>query len=347
MEGPVRRENDEARVDVRAWSDFARRLRVRAPGRARGVHSDQMTFTLVSFHAHPDDEALLTGGTLARTAAEGHRVVLVTATDGGAAATCAAMARDLGLRRRAELEDAAAALGVARVVHLGLADSGCAATRTGDPRAFGALPAEEAAAGLTDVLRAERADVLTVYDKAGGYGHPDHRQVHAAGWSAARAAGTPSVLEATVDRALLVRVARLAGALRLLDPSTSRRLAGAFSARDDITHRVDVAAFTAAKRAALRAHASQATGVGGTEALRLLLRLPGPLFDLVARWEWFAERGRSPGRCDDVFAAVRRPCGQTAGTSSRPDPAAAVTSSSMWTTSRPAAASREAAIEAR
>jgi LmbE family N-acetylglucosaminyl deacetylase len=72
--------------------------------------------TVVAFHAHPDDEALLTGGTLARAAAEGHRVVVVMAT------TPARVDR-AELRRR-ELEESAATLGVARVVHLGYADSG-------------------------------------------------------------------------------------------------------------------------------------------------------------------------------------------------------------------------------
>src|SRR5947208_12803701 len=80
-------------------------------------------YTLVAFHAHPDDEALFTGGTLARCSAEGHRVVVVTATAGELGLTGAGAA-DLGATRSAELDAAAAALGVARVVHLGYGDSG-------------------------------------------------------------------------------------------------------------------------------------------------------------------------------------------------------------------------------
>ena len=267
-----------------------------------------MSFTLVSFHAHPDDEALLTAGTLARAAAEGHRVVLVTATDGEAGLTSSgvAAAGPLGARRRAELDRAARALGVARVVCLGLPDSGFGDSATGDPRAFSALDPHEAAEPLAAVLRAEGAHVLTTYDPSGGYGHPDHRQVHAAGAVAARLAGTPSVLEATVPRDLLHRAARLAGAVRLLDAASVDRLAAAYCASAEITHRVDVGAYLAAKRAALAAHASQAAADGGTRTLELLLRLPRPVFARVLRHEWFVDRtAPAPGRCDDVFAAVR------------------------------------------
>ncbi|MBC7559946.1 MAG: PIG-L family deacetylase, partial [Dermatophilaceae bacterium] len=83
-----------------------------------------MPYTVVSFHAHPDDEALLTAGTLARAVAEGHRVVLVTATDGSAGLTSTAMASqgNLGAIRLRELQVAADALGVHRVVSLGYPD---------------------------------------------------------------------------------------------------------------------------------------------------------------------------------------------------------------------------------
>ena len=75
-------------------------------------------FTLVVFHAHPDDEALLTSGTMARASAEGHRVVLVVATDGGVglvASDFLAGGEDLAARRKAELHRSATAIGCARV----------------------------------------------------------------------------------------------------------------------------------------------------------------------------------------------------------------------------------------
>src|SRR5690348_2918214 len=83
-----------------------------------------VSFTLVSFHAHPDDEALLTGGTLARASAEGHRVVLVTATLGEAGLAANLHGDQLAKQRHTELERAARAVGAARVVVLGYPDSG-------------------------------------------------------------------------------------------------------------------------------------------------------------------------------------------------------------------------------
>ena len=82
--------------------------------------------TLVVFHAHPDDEAIATGGSMARAHAEGHRVVLVVATDGehGEVPDDLADGETLVDRRRAETERSAAALGVDRLVWLGYADSG-------------------------------------------------------------------------------------------------------------------------------------------------------------------------------------------------------------------------------
>ena len=168
-------------------------------------------FTVVSFHAHPDDEALLTAGTLARAVAEGHRVVLVLATSGESGlARGAPDAEELGRRRGEELRASAAAIGAARVVLLGHADSGWPAGPVrGRAGTFADLDPHAVAEELAEVLREEGADVLTTYDAAGGYGHPDHVQVHRVGALAARLAGTPLVLEATVDRELLVLVTRL------------------------------------------------------------------------------------------------------------------------------------------
>ncbi len=168
--------------------------------------------TIVSFHAHPDDEALLTGGTLARAAVEGHRVVLVVATSGEAGLAAGDPGADvLAQVRRDELAASAAVLGVARVVLLGHPDSGLGPGRRADdgPVPFSALDPQTVAEELAAVLTAEDADVLTTYDAAGGYGHPDHVQVHRVGLRAAELAGTPVVLEATVDRELLVRATRL------------------------------------------------------------------------------------------------------------------------------------------
>ena len=268
-----------------------------------------MAYTLVSFHAHPDDEALLTAGTLARAAAEGHRVVIVVATAGGAGLASSVVLAEgpLAQRRMAELRESALAVGCARVECLGYDDSGMAGAPSGAPHPFARADRDEAATRLAVLLREERADVLTVYDPAGGYGHPDHVQVHHVGTRAAALAGTPVVLEATVDRRLLLRALRavrwLPGVPRDFQPS---RFATAFAAPDRITHRVDVRRYIRHKRAAMAAHASQAGADTGRRTLAVLLRLPGPLFRAALGREWFVEHGREPSRplTDDVFAGV-------------------------------------------
>jgi LmbE family N-acetylglucosaminyl deacetylase len=248
--------------------------------------------TIVSFHAHPDDEVLLTGGTLARMAAAGHRVVLVTATSGGAGLADPA-SRECGLAavRAAELSRSARLLGCARVELLGYEDSGMDGT-AGGPTAFCRTPLPDAAERLAAILEQEQADVLTVYDEHGGYGHPDHVAVHRVGVLAAQLAGTPRVLEATIDRDLLKRGVRAMGMLHLGRGIEVPPMAGAYLPRGEITHRVDVRAFTGAKRAAMAAHVSQAGGESAdSRTLGLLLRLPRPLFRALLGHEWFAERG--------------------------------------------------------
>ncbi|MBU2668084.1 PIG-L family deacetylase [Actinoplanes bogorensis] len=283
--------------------------------------------TIVAVHAHPDDESLLTGGTLARAAAEGHRVVLVTATLGEAGGS--------GADRQAELHAAAVTLGCARVAELGYRDSGlhgdaetvprrpfadapapddAAAQRLLDAPAsadaaaqrFADTPVEEAAARLAAILRAEEADVVIGYDSRGGYGHPDHVQVHHVVRRAAAMAGTRLLLEATIDRHRLRAVLGLlrAGG-RLLPRLPLAGAAIAYTPREQITHTVDVRRYARVKRAALRAHVSQTRGPG-IRTVALLARLPMPLFHLVAGREWFVEPSSArPTRGTDLFASAR------------------------------------------
>jgi LmbE family N-acetylglucosaminyl deacetylase len=263
---------------------------------------------LVAFHAHPDDEALLTAGTMARAVASGHRVALVYATDGGAGSsgTGFGLGGDLAERRRVEAVTAAATLGVDRVRFLGYDDSGMAGAPSGLGRPFASASVEEAAGRLAEVLREEDADVLTTYDPAGGYGHPDHVQVHRVGARAAELAGTPVLLEATIDRDLLrwaLGVARWIPGRAGFDPGPVR---SGYTARAELTHRVDVRRFAGQKRAAMAAHASQVAAGSDPRTLQLLLRLPGPVFDRVLGHEWYRQPGRTPTRplLDDVFAGL-------------------------------------------
>ncbi|HEY3605374.1 MAG TPA: PIG-L family deacetylase [Sporichthyaceae bacterium] len=266
-----------------------------------------MTFTLVSFHAHPDDEALLTGGTLARAAAEGHRVVLVVAT-AGEAGLAADRNEGLGARRLCELRQAAGELGCARVEVLGYPDSGSA--HPVPVGSFAAEPIAGPAARLAEILREERADALTIYDARGGYGHPDHIAVHHVGLAAAALAGTRTVLAATVDRTALRRAARLISLFPKVPPDFHPdRFAELYTAREQLTHRIDVRRYAPAKRRAMTAHVSQRSGGDSVRTLALLLRLPPPVFHRLLGAERFVEIGRPPGPalCDDLFDSVRRP----------------------------------------
>jgi LmbE family N-acetylglucosaminyl deacetylase len=145
--------------------------------------------------------------------------------------------------------------------------------------------------------------VLTTYDAAGGYGHPDHVAVHHVGARAAQLAGTATVLQATLPREPLASLVRLAARVPgLLDVSDAGAFARSFSPRSAITHRVDVRAHLPAKLAALAAHASQATSDGGPRTVELLLRLPRPVQRLVLGREWFANPALAAGRRDDLLA---------------------------------------------
>ena len=256
--------------------------------------------TLVFVHAHPDDEALLTAGTMARAAAEGQRVVLVVATDGAAglaSSDYAAGEGGLAARRAAELEESARVLGVHRLVSLGYADSGLhgdAEQVDAGPVPLCSAPLEESAAALAAILVEEDPDVLVTYDPNGGYGHPDHVRVHELSIRAATIAGTPRVFEATVPRDLLLRGIQLAAKVYRFppefDPTSFER---AFTAAADITHRVDVRRYADAKRASMAAHASQASADDGDRTLAAFLRIPMPLYRQVFGREWYRER-RTP-----------------------------------------------------
>jgi LmbE family N-acetylglucosaminyl deacetylase len=276
------------------------------------------SYTVVSFHAHPDDEALLTAGTLAAAAAQGHRVVIVMATSGESGLAAGdPTSEELGHRREEELMASAESIGASRVVLLGHPDSGLLSGQRVDesPSGFADLDPQVLACELAGLLRDEDADVLTTYDAAGGYGHPDHVQVHQVGLLAARIAGTPVVLEATVDRELLLRATRLLRRTSTVLPmGYLPDLRTAFTPHQELTHRIDVRPQLAAKVAALRAHASQAGGAGGVRTLALLLRLPGPLRRRVLGTEWFREVGRVPDAVPltDIFATLRSQRGSPA-----------------------------------
>ena len=137
--------------------------------------------TIVFLHAHPDDEASQTSGSMARAVDDGHRVVVVFATHGDHGEAPDDLAEDETVvdRRRAEAEASAAAIGLHRVAWLGYADSGMTGwDQNSHDGAFAAASVDEAGARFAAVLDEEDADVAIGYDWHGGYGHPDHVQVH-------------------------------------------------------------------------------------------------------------------------------------------------------------------------
>jgi len=141
--------------------------------------------TLMTVHAHPDDESIGTGGAMARAVADGHRVVLVTCTRGELGEIVLPEwdtpdgHRRLGETRAAELEAAMAELGVTEWENLGYRDSDMMG-RPGnlDPRSFWQAPIDEAARRLVWLVRRYQPDVITTYNDYGGYGHPDHIRTH-------------------------------------------------------------------------------------------------------------------------------------------------------------------------
>lgn len=242
--------------------------------------------TLAFVHAHPDDEALFTAGTMARAVAEGQRVVLITATDGAAGLASTEFADDLAGHRSAELAESARILGVDAVHSLGYADSGLHAEVS---QGFAHQPVTEIAERIVAISKAEGVDVLIGYDAAGGYGHPDHLKVHAAVRAASASMG-PSVrlFEATLPREPIAGAVRLAAALHLTPPDFDPdEFAHAFTPRSQITHRLDVRRYLQQKQASMRAHASQTSADDSTRTLAVLASLPWPISSRLLGTEYY------------------------------------------------------------
>ena len=208
---------------------------------------------LLLVHAHPDDESIYTGATMARYAAEGARVTLVTCTLGElgeiippSLAHLAAEKEDrLGEYRIGELAAACAALGVTDHRFLGgpgrWRDSGMMGTEgNDDPRCFWRADVDQAAGALLEVIRDVRPQVLVTYDADGAYGHPDHIQAHRVAWRAfelATSADGPDGPPAPMAKFY----------------TTAAPDAG------QVTTEIDGGAYFGQKLAAMRAHATQVT----------------------------------------------------------------------------------------
>ena len=243
------------------------------------VTSDRQT--IVFFHAHPDDEAIFSGGTMARLADDGHRVVVAMATSGGQGRPIEA-GDWLSDERERELTVACDLLGVARVVLFRYEDSGIEPTAPSAPRAFSEIAVEEAAPRLARVIDEERASALVVYDEGGIYGHPDHLQVHRVGMAAARLSSVSTIYEATVDREYLhfVDTHLIDHARESLPHIAQVGLPTVF-----VSTTVDVRSVLARKRAAIAAHASQ------VQPTSSVMSLSDDSFREVYGYEWFVRHG--------------------------------------------------------
>ena len=253
--------------------------------------------SLLLVHAHPDDESIGTGAAMARYAAEGARVTLVTCTRGELGeiippALQYLLPDELGEYRIGELEAACEALGVSDHRFLGGAgrwrDSGMMGLPDNeDPRCFWQANVDEAAAALKTVIDEVEADVIVTYDANGFYGHPDHIQAHRVAKRAHQLTGQRAKFYATaMPRSVL------AEAVRLPEDSWFARHADLSASVPDeqVTTAIDAAGYLGAKLAAMRAHETQITVDGeffalsndlgqralGTEYFTLLAGSRGP-----------------------------------------------------------------------
>jgi len=279
---------------------------------------------LLAVHAHPDDE-VFGGGSLARAADEGVRVVLVTATLGEEGEI-----RDpdlnpdearsrLGSIREDELRQAAALLGIAEIHLLGYRDSGMAGTPSNeDPNNFHNANLDEVTGRLVGIIRETRPQVIVTYDERGNYGHPDHIAAHLAAVAAFDAAGDPTRfptpgLEPWQPQKLYYTAFPRGDLLRFREIARERGMGPEEEETEDdlesytvpdelITTRVDVRPWVGRKVAAMRVHRTQITEDS------FLLAMPEDLLEMVWGTESFI-RARSlvdaPDHEDDLFAGLR------------------------------------------
>jgi LmbE family N-acetylglucosaminyl deacetylase len=273
----------------------------------------------MAVHAHPDDEAISTGGILAKYGDAGVRTVLVTCTDGscgdgpdGAKPGEPGHNHDevVGIRQ-AELERSCKALGIDHLELLGYPDSGMMGWPHNDaPGSFWSTPVAEAAAKLAELFRRYEPQVVVTYDANGFYGHPDHIQAHRITMAAAELTGIPAKIYFTaVPRSRMAEFRRRLEELGI-EPPTGEDGDGeeVTGPRDEwgtpdelVTTVVDVTAEADRKFDSLLAHASQSDNI-------FFLRLPDEVFGRFFGTESFIraiDRTGAPVPETDLFAGVR------------------------------------------
>jgi N-acetyl-1-D-myo-inositol-2-amino-2-deoxy-alpha-D-glucopyranoside deacetylase len=264
--------------------------------------------TLLLVHAHPDDEAISTGGVMMKAKADGHRVVLVTATRGEVGEIYnmdeESVRPRLGEVRTEELKRAAAILGVDRIELLGYRDSGMVGTADNEvPGSFHQAALDEAAGKLAAVLREERPEVVITYAEDGVYGHPDHIKAHFVTNAAldvlAREGWSPKKLYYTaIPRSLMEQfmsqmpeeAARQGQGMSI--PGTPDEL---------VTTKVDVHAYVDKKRKAFAAHVTQ------NDPNSWFTTMADQIYEMAFGTEYYALARGKPGSAlpeNDIFAGI-------------------------------------------
>ncbi|MGH9082554.1 MAG: PIG-L family deacetylase [Acidimicrobiales bacterium] len=266
--------------------------------------------TLMTVHAHPDDEAIGTGGILAGYAERGVRTILVTCTNGELGDAPGGVkpgepghdeAEVVALRRR-ELEASCRVLGVSHLEVLGYHDSGMMGWPANDaPGAFWRTPVDGVAARVGALMERYRPQVVVTYDERGFYGHPDHIQAHRATMAAARATGIPDkVYYTAVPRSAVTGFADVLRRHGVEPPPDMADQPELGTPDEDIGAVIDCSAVAARKYESLEAHASQSENI-------FFLRLGREVFSSLFGTEAFVravDRTGEPLPEDDLFAGV-------------------------------------------
>jgi LmbE family N-acetylglucosaminyl deacetylase len=261
-------------------------------------------------HAHPDDEAISTGGILAKYSAEGVETILVTCTngelgdgpDGVKPGEPGHTEKEVVALRRNELEASCAALGIGHLELLGYHDSGMMGWPQNDaPEAFWHTDVDEAARRLAALMGGYRPQVVVTYDENGFYGHPDHIQAHRVTVAAVERSGIPDKLYyPAVPKSAIPRFTEMLAERGIEVPDIVED--APFGTPDEeIGAIVDCSAYSAAKFASLSAHASQAENI-------FFLGLGEKVFAEVFSQETFRRVRDSTGGTgveDDLFSGLR------------------------------------------
>jgi LmbE family N-acetylglucosaminyl deacetylase len=266
--------------------------------------------TMLTVHAHPDDEASSTGGVLAKYSREGIRTVLVTCTNGelGDAAGGVKPGEDnhdeaaVVAQRRQELAQSCQVLGVSHLELLGYHDSGMMGWPQNEaPEAFWNIPVASAAGRLAGLFERYQPQVVVTYDANGFYGHPDHIQAHRITLAALELAPIPKKLYFPV-----IPQSEMEGFLELMratgsEAPTNEELVDLGTPDEHVAARVDCSGVVEAKYRALEAHASQTDN-------QFFLGLGPELFERVFSVEFFVRARDTTGASvpeDDLFAGLR------------------------------------------